>query len=260
MLFLCLALAVTVSQQAPTPLSSIQVSPGKAATLDISKLKGPFIRQLAWSPDATELYLMTYEANRDASVKKTFHYVIPVATGVPKAIETQPAWAAEYWTWKSGQASPDDPALKIDLSTAKKREDAVALPMGGDLARGGTGGSVAGAGGGLSQEEAMAASRAMQTNDVYTMKLKGEVIGEWINHPTLPGQTYGWAPKGTALIAYAEQKSGKLVLMNTAGEKKNIDGTRDVVFPAWSNDGTRLAYLEGRGRNRFALVVASVQK
>jgi hypothetical protein len=106
----------------------------------------------------------------------------------------------------------------------------------------------------------MAAANASQLSDVYTMRLKGQIIGEWINHPTVPGQTYGWGPKGTGLIAYAEQKSGRLVLMNLSGARQPVEGTREVIVPAFSNDGSRLAYLEGRGRNKFALVVATLQR
>ena len=259
-LWLAMALAIWPQATAPTPVASINVSAGAPIAIDLGKLKGQFVRRLAWSPDASELYLMTYDANKDASVKKTYHFLIPAGTGVPKAVDAQPAWAESYWTWKSAQASPDDPALKIDLSTEKKRDDSVALPFGGDLARGGSTSAGSGVAGGMSQDEALAAARAMQGNNVYTMRLKGEVIGEWINHPTVPGQTFGWAPKGVGLIAYAEQKSGRLVLMNHAGDKKKIDGTKEVIFPAWTEDGTRLAYLEERGRYRFALFLAIVQK
>jgi hypothetical protein len=62
------------------------------------------------------------------------------------------------------------------------------------------------------------------------------------------------------VIAFAEQKTGKLVLMDRNGNKQKIEGTKDVVLPAWTDDGTRLAYLESRGRTRYALVVATVQK
>ena len=41
--------------------------------------------------------------------------------------------------------------------------------------------------------------------------------------------------------------------MDSTGAKQKMDGTKGVVAPAWTNDGTRLAYLEGRGRNKFAL-------
>lgn len=257
---LLLLLAFTLTLQSPTPVSAIRVSPSTLIELDLTKIKGPMLRRLAWSPDASEIYLMTYEANKDASIKKEYHYLIPAAGGAPKPIEAQPEWVQAYWTWKSGQASPDDPELKIQVSEQKMRDAAAALPFGDEMARGGTTAASAGSAGGASSESMMEAARAMQANNVRTMRLKGEIIGEWINHPTVPGQTFAWAPKGSGLIAYAEQKSGKLVLMNIAGDKKKIDGTKNVVFPAWTEDGSRLAYLEGRGRNKFALVVASVQK
>ncbi len=257
---LLLLLTFTLTLQSPAPVSAIRVSPSTVVDLDLGKLKGPLVRRLAWSPDGSELYLLTYDANRDATIKKEYHYLIPAAGGAPKPVEAPPEWVQAYWTWKSAQASPDDPELKIQVSEQKKRDSAAALPFGDEMARGGTTSAAAGAAGGASAEGMLEAARAMQTNDVRTMRLKGEVIGEWINHPTVPGQTFGWGPKGTGLIAYAEQKSGKLVIMNVAGDKKKIDGTKNVVLPAWTDDGTRLAYLEGRGRNKFALVVASVQK
>lgn len=254
MLAVILALTLT---QSPVPVASIKLAPSTTIDIDLGKLKGKLLRQLAWSPDAGELYLMTYDPNTDASIKQAYHFVIRLDTGVPKAVEAAPKWAEEYWTWKSGQASPDDPALKIDLSTERKRVSAVSLPFGGDLARGGTEGSATA---GLSTESAVAAANASEMSDVRTMRLKGQVVGEWVNHPIVPGQTFGWGPKGTGLIAYADQKSGRLVLMNLAGSRRTVDGTKNVGLPAWSNDGSRLAYLEQRARNRFALVVATVQK
>lgn len=253
MLAVFLALTIT---QAQVPVASIKVAPSSTINIDLGKLKGKLVRQLAWSPDGAELYLMTYDQNQDASIKKAYHFVIPVATGVPRSVDAAPKWAEEYWSWKSGQASPDDPSLKIDVSSERKRVSAVSVPFGGDLARGGTDGSA----NGLSSDQAMAAANASQMSDVRTMRLKGQVVGEWVNHPIVPGQTFGWGPKGTGVFAYAEQKSGRLILMDQSGEKLTVDGTREVSHPAFSNDGSRLAYLEGRGRNRFALVVASVQK
>jgi hypothetical protein len=254
---LAVFLALTLAQ---TPVASIQVTPSTTVNIDLGKLKGKLVRQLAWSPDGAELYLMTYDPDKNASVKKAYHFVIPVGTGVPKAVDKTPEWAEKYLIWKADRASPDDPKLEIELTDETKRLSAVALPFGGDLARGGTEGAAAGSAGGLSSASAMAAANSSQMVRVITMKLKGQIIGEWINHPTVPGQTYGWGPKGTGLIAYAEQKSGRLVLMNLAGQRQTVEGTREVIVPAFSNDGARLAYLEGRGRNRFALVVATLQK
>jgi hypothetical protein len=254
---LAVFLALTLAQ---APVASIRVTPSTTINIDLGKVKGKLVRELAWSPDDAELYLKTYDPDKNAAVKKAYHTVIRLDTGVPKSVEAAPAWAEKYFAWKADQASPDDPALKIDPQHTRRRDSAVAVPLGGDLARGGGDTSSAGAAGGTSTETAMAAAHASQMSDVYTMRLKGQIIGEWINHPTVPGQTYGWGPKGTGLIAYAEQKSGRLVLMNLAGERQAVEGTRAVIVPAFSNDGARLAYLEGRGRNRFALVVATLQK
>jgi len=256
---LSLVLALTIAQS-QVPLSSIRLATSATINIDLGKLNGKLLRQLAWSPDGAELYLMTYDANKDASIKKAYHFVIRLETGAPKPVEAAPAWAEAYWTWKSGQASPDDASLKIDVATDRRRESAVAVPFGGDLARGGSDTSSAGSAGGMSTETAMAAANSSQMSNVYTMRLKGQVVGEWVNHPIVPGQTLGWAPKGHGLIAYVDHKSGRLVLMNLAGERHAVDDTKEVTLPAWSNDGSRLAYLEGRGRNRFALVVATVQK
>ena len=79
-----------------------------------------------------------------------------------------------------------------------------------------------------------------------------------MNHRTMPGTTFGWGPAGTHLIAYSDKQSGRLVIMDSTGAKQKVDGTKGVVAPAWWNDGARLAYLEGRGRNKFALIVVSV--
>ena len=256
-----LTLALVFALQAPAPVPNIHLTKSPGIDVDLGKVKGQRVRQLAWSPDGKELYLMTYDPNKDASIKKVYHTLISLPDGRMRPVDAQPAWATAYWTWKAARSSPDNPQLEIAVSLEKRKENAVATPMGGDMARGGTGGDgVAGGAGGLSSESAIAAKDAMQMSEVITLKLKNEVIGEFVNHPSVPGLTYGWGPKGTGLIAYADLKSGRLALMNLAGDKQKIDGTRDVVLPAWSDSGEQLAYLEKRGRTKFALFVASVQK
>jgi hypothetical protein len=241
---------------AVVPVAQVVVTPGPAVLeFDLGSLKGTRLRQMAWSPDQTQLYLQTYEPNKDATVKELFHYVLAVSGGAPKRLDTPPTWAADYWAWKSGQAAPDDPAWKIDVSTEKKIASATAMPMGGDLARGGTVDPTGGIG-----VESVTANAAQATNvSIYSMKLKGETIGEWTNHPIMPGLTFGWGPKGSGLMAFAAKDSGRLMLMDRSGKTAKIDGTKDVVLPAFTPDRTRLAYLEGRGRNRYALVIATVR-
>jgi hypothetical protein len=242
---------------APTAQSAqaIRITPSVVGEIDLGKIKGALVRQLAWSPDGSEFYLMTYDANPDASIKAAYHYLIPAAGGAPKRVDVQPEWAATYWAWKSTQAAPGDPTFKIEPATDQKREDAVAIPMGGEMAKGGVGDPT----GGMSTQAAMEAGRAMRNNNVYTLRLKGEIVGEWVNHPIVPGLTFGWGPAKTGLIAFSERQSGRLIIMDKTGAKQKIDDTKGVVLPAWTEDGSRLAYLESRSRTKYALVVAKVQ-
>jgi hypothetical protein len=223
--------------------------------IDLGKIKGALVRQLAWSPDGSLFYLMTYDPNPDASIKATYHYLIPAAGGAPKRVDVQPEWAATYWQWKSDKAAPGDPSFAIEVSQDKKREEAVAIPMGGEMAKGGAGDPT----GGLSTQAAMEAGRAMRNNNVYTLRLKGEIVGEWVDHPIVPGLTFGWGPPKSGLIAFSERQSGRLVILDKTGAKQKVDNTKGIVLPAWTEDGARLAYLESRGRNKYALVVAKVQ-
>jgi hypothetical protein len=243
--------------QSVTSADTIRLSPAVIGEFELGKngVNGSRVRQLAWSPDGKELYLMTYEPKPDASIKQAFHYVIAMPGGRPNRVDAPPAWAAAYWTWKSDRSAPGEPSLTIELSEEKKRaETGVALPTGGDMARGGTADPATG----LSSESALNAARGMENNDVRTMRLKGEIIGEWINLPIVPGLTFGWGPKESGLIAFADKSTGKLVIMDKTGKKQKVADTKAVILPAWSEDGARIAYLEGRGRSKFAVVVADV--
>ena len=230
--------------------------PVEIAQVDLGKTGGTLVSELAWSADGNQLYLQTMTEDKKALPKDIYHFVIPAEGGALQKVGGVPDWASAYWTWKSGQTAPDDAAFKIDISTEKKVASAVALPMGGDLAKGGvdTGRS------GASADSITAAASASTNATVYTMHLKGEVIGEWTDHRITPGTTFGWGPAGTHLIAYTERQTGRLIIMDSSGAKQKIDDTHGVVAPAWSSDGTRLAYLESRGRNHYALIVTKVSK
>jgi len=248
--------ALALVAQSVVSAEQVKLASSTSIEINLDKLKGTHVRQLAWSPDKSEMYLMTYEPNKDASVKQVFHFLIPLATGVPKRVDTQPDWAAAYWKWKSDRTAPGDPAFALELVEEKRRQNAVALPMGGEMARGGTADPT----GGLSQEAALDAARAMRNDNVIVLKLKNEIVGEWINLPFMPGQTFGWGPANSGLLAFAEKSTGRLIIMDKKGEKQKVNDTKNVVLPAWADDGSKLAYLEGRGRGRFALIVATVAK
>lgn len=253
LVFLLTPAVQATAPQAPSANQILVIAGAPVVEFDLRKLEGERLRQLAWSPDETELYLQTYDPNRDASVKAVYHYRIPVTGGAPEPLDAAPTWVAEYWAWKSGQAAPGNPSWKIDVSTEKTVASATSMPMGGDLARGGTVDPTAG-----TTVESVTTHLAGSANlNTYTMRLGSETVGQWINHPIMPGLTFGWGPTGSGIIAFADTEDGQLVLMDSSGGTQRIDGTSHVSLPAFAPSGSRLAYVVEQGRNKFALIVAA---
>ena len=158
--------------------------------------------------------------------------------------------ALNYQTFRDS-IPEDEPISEAEF----KRHHAWLLQHERELARGGTVDPTSG----LGAEAAASAAIQSSNVNVYTMRLNGRVIGEWVNHPIVPGLTFGWGPTGTPLIAFADP-SGKLTIMDREGKTQTIDGTKDVTLPAFAPDGSRLAFLQKTGRSSYALVIAVVKK
>jgi len=251
-MWIVLALTLSLAAQAASPVdaSKLTISAAAFAELDVRKLKGELFR-LAWSPDARQLYLRTIERDKTGNVKTSHHYLLTL-DGTSTGLEAEPAWAAAYWAWKSTQAAPGRPAFKIDVEQQRRRINSTSVPMGGDLAKGGTEGGATGSGVGLGAGDAMAAALQSQMANVYTLKLKGEIVGEFVNAAAVPGLTFGWGPVGTGVIAFANPE-GHIVLMDEQGHKQEIASSKSALLPAWSDDGRQLAYLERSGKNKVTL-------
>jgi hypothetical protein len=246
------AMALTSAQE-PVKVGALSVAPAVTiADISTDQMKGEPSR-LAWSPDGTELYvqMMDGEFARIASAKLT-HHLYKVADRSHQQVPAEPEWVAPYWTAKSGQTSPDGPALKIELKSEVKTQKTVSTPMGGDLAKGGVGGTT-----GTSAGDGISAAYNQQAVPVHTMRLRGEVVGEYVNSVIVPGQTFGWGPRGSKVIAYSAG-NGRLAVMDENGTKRQIDGTKDVAFPAWSPDGKRLAWLEKDGKKKYVLKMSVI--
>lgn len=251
---LLLALSLMLAPQAaPLSAPSVKLAPKAVAEFEMSRLKG-VIRRIAWNADNTQLYLQTAELNSDAQPKSINHYLVDPSSGALKNADAEPAWAATYWEWKSWKAAPDDEKFVIELAEEQRKNVATSIPMGGDYARGGTGGDP---NSGASASSVMAAAQQSQSGTARLMKLKGQVVGEWLNQPIVPGQSFGWGPKGTNVIAYAEPNNRALMIMDKTGAKQKIDDTKGVYSPSFSNDSKRLAWLEVRGKKAI-LVIAEV--
>jgi len=254
-----IGLAATPQIEAPHVVVG---QPAQVAEIDAGKLKGTLVR-MAWSPDATQIYLQTADPDTRGNVKLR-HYTMTLDGQAPRSVDAEPDWAAGYWAWKSSQAAPGMASWRIAIEQQQKRVSSTSNPAGGDMAKGAVGGGGAGSGGsggggagGMSVGEAAGAAYNTQNANVVTLKLKGEVVGEFVNAPALPGTTFGWGPAGAGLIVFAAP-DGKVMLMDTQSRKQEVPGSKGAYLPAWSTDGKRIAYLEKSSRKKFLLRVVEV--
>jgi hypothetical protein len=230
-----------------TPVTLVEVDSGK--------LKGEPV-QLAWSPDATKLYLQTGQRTRIGTMSNQRSYLIDVADRKVTPVEAAPDWAKTYWTWKSNKWAPGDRAMAIELEgPVQRRTSGTASPTGGELAKGGT----PDPGGGTTVEDAARAAYATQVDNVLTLKLKGEIVGEYVNLQFMPGYTFGWAPQNLGnLIAY-RNAAGRLAVLDRSGAKQEIPSTKNVWVPAWTDDGSKIAFVQQTGRTKYAVTLVDVK-
>jgi hypothetical protein len=255
---LLVALALIQASAKPAADAVTISSPTTIVELDMGKLKGEPWR-LAWSPDATELYVQTAERDSVGMVTKSRHYVIAPTGGAPKEVEAEPAWATKYWAWKSAQAAPGSASFKIALDERREIVRATHAPRGGDVAGMGgdpsAGASVGGGGAGGSAGSVRVAEG--QNAVIRSMRLKGETVGEFVNSVIVPGLTFSWSPAALNMIAFS-RKDEDLVIMDEQGRKQKIDTSKTTRLPAWSDDGKKLAFLEQKDRKKFVLHVVDI--
>jgi hypothetical protein len=253
MAFAALAFAIALGQTVPSSTAAINLSqPATVAQLDGGKLKGEPV-QLAWSDDGTMLFLQVAERDRQGMLTKPRFYIVSTSNGMLKSIDAPPDWAADYWRWKSNKSAPASGKFAIDIKEDFRQVSATANPMGGAYAKGGTPDGSAG----TTVSEATNAVLQSQKEHVFSLTLKGETVGEFVNAQFLPGYTFGWSAPPTVLIAYANS-SGHLALMDEQGIKKEVAVSRNVILPAWSTNNKRIAYIQKTGKNKYDLFVVEV--
>jgi len=112
---------------------------------------------------------------------------------------------------------------------------------------------------GLASGDSVTKSAESQHEAVVRLMLLGEPISEFVNERPVPGLMFGWAPRGTGAIAYTD-RDGRLKLLDQESHKRTIANAKDALLPAWSNGGTRLAWVQKSGRKKYVLMVAEVNK
>ncbi len=228
----------------PIDVSKLIVgAPVTVAELDLGALKGD-LRQVSWSADDAQLYVQTAEGNPQSP--KLHHYAVTVVGGILMPLDAQPYWATAYWSFKSDRTAPGVPALVIDVD--HKSEN---VKIGTGSSRPDTAGSASG--------DSVTKSAESQHEAVVRLMLLGEPISEFVNERPVPGMMFGWGPRGTGAIAYTD-RDGRLKLLDQESHKRTIANAKDALLPAWSNGGTRLAWVQKSGRKKYALMVAEVSK
>lgn len=237
-----LALLAALTLTAPQPIAEV----------DAGTLKGDLSR-LAWSDDGSELYVQSVERDRTGAIKSAHHVLVSVASKTAKDARQEPEWSARYWTWKSGQASPAAPSFRIAVEERTETKRSVAAPAGGAMARGAAVDPAVG----TTLSDAANAAETAQTIKVFVLKLKGETIGEWANEPVVPGVNFTWAPAPLTYLAYAKRGGGPIVILDGSGAKQELSAAKAALLPAWSPDGTRIAWLERKGK-KYQLTIAGI--
>jgi hypothetical protein len=226
-------------------------APTAVVELDLGKLKGD-LRQIGWSPEGGKLYIQTADGNPPS--QKMHHYWVAVEGGAVLGLDAQPEWADKYWAFKSDRSAPGIGSLMIDV-TQKFETMKVGTGQAGALDR-----EANPIGGNVGNIDTIAKGNDQnQKQNVMRLTLFGETIGQFVNERPIPGLTFSWGPEKSGAIAFTDP-DGRLMLLDQAKHKRSVAGAKDALLPAWSADGTRLAWVQKSGRRKYTLMYATVAR
>ena len=250
-------LLVVVSQTprsgGPIDVNSLSFgTPSVVASLDGRTLRGA-IRQLAWSPGGTDLYVQASEGT--PGLETVRHYSVSLEARELTEIESQPEWALRFWEVKQDRAAPGLPDVLIEIAQKMETLKAGTGPS-GVLDRTGDAATIASTG--PNPENLAAGTFANQKARVVRLSFRGQEIAVFVNEvKPVPGLRFSWGPDGSGALVFVGDK-GELVFLDQKKHKRRVPEVKDAFLPAWSLDGSRLAYVQKTGRDLYSLVWVSV--
>ena len=242
------ALGQPQAPSGPLDVSALQIgAPVAVAEIDLGKIKGD-LRQLAWSPDFTQFYLQTADGDKPDDI--VHHYLVPASGGAVAPAPREPEWAADYWRFKSDRSAPGIPDLMIDV---KQTFEKIKIGTGsaGAADRSAPGADSVSSGGNVER------AAESQRENVVRLVLLDEPISTFVNQRVIPGLQFGWGPKASGAIAFVND-SGHLVFLDSHKHTQTVPGVKDALLPAWTIDGSRIAFLEKSGRKKYTLMTSTV--
>jgi hypothetical protein len=232
-------IAVAAQALAPPALDASTLTlgaPTLLCELDMTVLRGE-MRRLSWSPDGRSIHVQTAEigvAQHD--------YIVTLPDGVVSLAFGEPEWAAAYWTMKSNLTAPGISSLRMEVQEDNRRTRPA--PFNGGFANGGA-----------YTPDVKNPVDAFESE--VTLRLLGVQLGNWINDAPMAGETYGWGPAGSGAIVFVGSGE-RLTLMDQQARRKIVATVKGASMPAWSSDGTQLAFLQRSGRKRYRLMTVAV--
>ena len=230
-------------------ISSVTIgAPVTVAELDTGKLKGE-LRRVAWSPDGSELALRLTEG--DKPTDRVHFYAVAVSGGAVTPVEREPDWAKDYWAFKSDRSAPGLAGVLIDVQQTFEN---IKIGTGSAGAIDSNRSDPTATSSGNIEREAQ-----RQKQSVVRLTLYGEPISQFVNQRAEPGEQFSWGPAGTGAVAYVDP-DGRLFLLNEKKHKRSVAGVKDATLPAWTADGTKLAYVQKTGRKKYALAWVAISR
>jgi len=210
--------------------------PALVCELDMRVLKGE-LHRLSWSVDGRYLHVQTLDH------QTLLDYIVQLPEGAISAAFGEPEWAQQYWAMKSSLTAPGAPDLRIEVLEDHQRTRP--MPFTGGFANGG--------------------AQTVEPNnprDTFAIEAKllllGQEVGYALNEVAVAGGSYGWGPAGSGAIAFIDT-SGRVTLFDRAKHKNVVATAKGAMMPAWSGDGTRIAYVQKNGRGLYRLMIVTLR-